>query len=344
MANTKELALVLEITKGCTMSCAGCNVDKGADTPADNDLIELLNLVYEVSSHGVVLAELELGATDILTATNRSEIFSNSYIKLLAEHFSVVVVNCGLVNPNKELYDELADNLNGLSSNPTGVTTPVEIRHVFNDKYISRIEENLQHLKSKLKHGLTEVILNVIYDDTLVNDEAHYLHLFKRLRDISFKDINVSVDFAFHQGRKLRESDFFKQSLLNSIKQLNKHYLLDMSERKEAERRHIPSMLLFKEEIKELVYSAGKLSVRPILNERIYVDHDDFILENDWNANTVFAKFDAMTIDNFWLSENNKECCCCPHRLSCATRNVNKLMSVLGTDECLSIAKSFSVQ
>lgn len=342
MSVDNEMALVFEVSKGCQLSCAGCKVNKeSSGIPDDSVLMDLLGLLYDLQSKGVEFAEIEFGPTDMMTAVNRDEVFSHPLISSIAQLFKTTVINAAFIHPKKEEYERLAKQVNSMSGKPVGLVTPIEINHVFNDKYISKISDNIKYFQDQLDHGFTELIFNIIYDRNVINSMGKrfsYEELFARARDISIVD-NTAIDFAFHHGRENLQSPFIRQELFESITALNKNYIADLAQRQEIEKRHIPSHLLFDKEIKEIVFIDSALYVRPILSERILLLDDSLRISGDWTAENVLKNFEERVQNNEQLAQVINDCKGCSYVKRCSNRFVQQLMKVLDTDKCVTLLK-----
>lgn len=348
MRTNDTLALVFEVSRGCQLNCQGCRVNKASSgVPGDAVLCNLLGLLHNVYTTGRSLAEIEFGPTDIMSAVNREEIFSNPLVKQIANLFSTVVLNTAMIHPDPLEYKVLAREVNLMApKKPVGLVVPIEIKHVFNDKYIERIRENVETFKQALKYGFTEVIFSVIVDrQTLTNVGSRYTYedLFAKVRELRVTE-NTAVDFALHQGRAETELGFAigKNDLQASLRELNQHYLLDIKKRESLEKRHVPSMALYESEIREIVFHKDELYVRPIINERITLFHEMMRYTGGWTADELFDDFDQREMDNYNLALSViKDCQHCPYVHRCTSRSVQQLMVLLGTRKCISPLPEF---
>ncbi len=335
------MAMVLEVTQGCQMGCKGCHVNKNSHgLPSDDVLMNLLSMLYELKGEGVELAEVELGATDVLSAINRNDIFEHPLISQIVQCFQVTVLNAAFVDPDARQYVELARQVNLLSpNNAVGLVTPIEIGHVFNDKYVQRIRDNVALFRDHLHNDFTEVIFSIIVDHqslSLTKNKYTYSDLFARARELRVAD-HTAIDFAFHQGRLNLDLPWIRQDLLDSIHALNQQYVHDLNVRQNIERRHIPSQLLFEQEILELVFSQSELYIRPILNERLTVLHPKMRYDGPWKGLSLLQEFQAKITRNLSLSEKMKHCKDCIHVNRCSNRYTQELMQLLDTQDCVSL-------
>lgn len=348
MLTDNTLALVFEVSKGCQLSCNGCRVNKASSgIPDDAVLCDLLTLCHDVVVTGRKLAEIEFGPTDIMSAYNRAEIFNRPLIWEITSLFSTIVLNTAMVHPDPLEYQILAHEVNRMAPNkPVGLVVPIEIKHVFNEKYINTIRTNVKSFQDALKYGFTEVIFSVIFDRTSMENVGNtytYETLFSKVRELSVAD-NTAVDFAFHQGRDGLTSDFLKTDLRTSIRELNRQYILDLQKRDIVERRHVPSIALFDQEIREIVFHQNQLFIRPIVNERITVFHDSMKYQGEWNAESLFRHFDQRVQDNMNLAIGGViiDCERCPYVQRCAERSIQQLMLLTDTAKCITLLPEYN--
>jgi len=341
MRAANELALVMEVTEGCRMGCKGCRIDKtGSGLPSDDVLEKLLGMLYQLKAQGVGFAEVELGATDMLSANNRDEIFSHPLVAEIVRLFKVTVINAAFIDPQPDHYIRLAQQVNTLSpDNAVGLVTPMEMTQAFNDKYISRIQKNVTLFKQHLNNPFTEVLFSIIIDHNQMRRsdiKRSYGELFVRARQLRVSE-RTKVDFAFHHGREGLRMSTDKEDLLQTIHALNDQYVQDLLTRDIVHRGEVPAQLFEEEEVLELVLSDCDLYIRPILNERLMVKNRIMRYHGAWDAYSLLKHFDDRVQRNENLAKELKVCSTCPHVKRCATRYTQELMALGKTQDCISL-------
>lgn len=349
MRNNKTLALVLEVSRGCARSCTGCKINKQSGSiPSEDTLVKLLKLTQDMKLAGVDFYEVELGPTDLTTAANTGDIFANEYLQSICRMFKVTTINGSFIDPNPRVYEDFAKKVNAFTpDNWIGLAIPVEMRHVFNDKYISRIRDNVKAFEQVLPNIIKEVVVNIIFDEKYMEQAAKehtYEELFARCNSLDVHE-NTMADFVFHHGRVGRGESIDTEAFKRAIAALNEQYLLEVRRRgKDASKRFLPSQMIPESHNTELILSEGELYVRPILNERTTVFHERFRHNGEWDYHSVTEAIANRFIDNFAIaaSANMEDCNSCEFLSDCAEGSVQDLMEVLKTNKCILIKRELS--
>lgn len=330
----------MEVSQGCQHNCTGCKIDKNhASMPDEQTMKKLHGMFDEMDRAGMDFYEIELGPTDMISAANHAEIFGNELLRDLASMFKITTVNSSFIHPHKEQYQKFAKTLHEFApDNWVGLAIPLEMKHVFNDKYIDLIRENVRIFQESLPNFLKEVVLTVIFDETYmqaVGRKHTFDELFERCNSLSVHQ-HTMVDFIFHHGRQNIKSEFVAQSLKTSIEALNKHYLIDVKKRgNDIRYRHVPAQMLPESHNNELVFSDGKLYVRPVLNERVTVFHEHMLFEGDWSLDNFRLQTINRLNQNLELAANHADCSGCDFQVECASNYVQDLLHVVNSDKCL---------
>lgn len=335
-----SIVLVLEASQGCQFSCDGCQINKEASGIPDLETMErLLSLFREMKYDAMDFYEIELGPTDLISAHNRDAMFANPQLRELAAMFKVTTINASFIHPKKEEYVAFAKTVNAFTPNNwVGLAIPIEMKHVFNDKYISRIRENVKTFQEHLPNFLKEVVLVVIFDEHYlgsVGNKYTYEDLFDRTNSLEVHE-NTMVDFVFHHGRVNMESDFVAESFKKTVMELNHHYLLDVRRRGDNIRyRHVPAQLLPDSHNNELIFHQGELYIRPVLNERVTVFHPQMKFAGPWTLENFRMHSFERFHDNLEAASSMKNCKMCAYQLDCAAGYVQDLMRIVKTEDCL---------
>jgi len=346
MSYANSVAFIFEVSHGCQMKCQGCNVDKHSPKlPPQASMDKLLQLFRDLKAWGIPFMEIELGPTDLMSAANRDQIFESPEIRELTRMFLLTTITSSFIYPDKDDYKRLARQVHELApDNWVGLAVPLEMRHVFNDKYVDLIRRNVQVFKEHLPNRLNETILNVIFDERYlsnVGSKYSYEDLFSRVHDLRLTD-NTKVDFVFHHGRSKIESSWVASDFLHSLKELNRHYLRDLRSRSidNIEARHVPYQLSCDGRGGEILYHDNELYFRPVINERITVLSDKMKFKGEWTLENYFNNLFSRYNSNMEKAMSYNDCPKCEHVAMCADRYIHDLMDVCGTKDCLTLLKS----
>lgn len=342
MSYANSTALIFEVSQGCGMNCRGCNVDKNLQgLPPDDVFDNLIGMFRDLRDHDVPFMEIELGPTDLITAANREEIFTSSRVAEITRMFRLTTLTSSFIYTDHKEYERLADQTYALApDNWVGLALPIELNHVFNDKYISRIKQNVDAFANRTKNYLNEVILNVIFDERYFTNigARSYEELFSRLTDISLTN-NTKVDFVFHHGRTKIDSKWVGASLLKAIQELNRYYLSDVRRKQNPQARHVPFQLSCDGRGGEILYHEQELYFRPVLNERITILSDRMKFSGPWTAENYFDNLYRRYDSNIHKALGYNSCGSCEHVGMCADRYIHDLMEVCGTKDCITLLK-----
>ena len=82
----KLIDFSLEVSNGCQFNCTGCTIDKvNNDYPSDNEFDKIDYLIDDISKNGFKPMNLQLGPTDLMTASNMDQVLTDKRIKKLAK-------------------------------------------------------------------------------------------------------------------------------------------------------------------------------------------------------------------------------------------------------------------
>lgn len=199
--NQKALALIFEVTHGCQYKCSGCTVNKDSCYLPDQAGFDKLKAFLDsMEDNGVDLVELELGPTEIISSINRDEIFDHPQFREMIKRFRLFTLITGLLLPDPDEYIKLIDKINEVAPGLNiELVTPVEFRHVNNEKYLKIIHDNIQIFKDRLEGTLTGVILQINYDARFVTQREiglpSYQSLFERVLSLDMP-VCTKVNFA----------------------------------------------------------------------------------------------------------------------------------------------------
>lgn len=347
----KSVSFLFEIMKGCQMGCAGCRVRKeSTDIPSDGSLDKLIDMFGDLKNvYKVDLNEIEIGPSDIFSAQNKQEIFSNPKLKKLVDLFQTMSINASFIYPDIERYRWLADACRRFEcSEKLGVIIPIEMEQVFHPKYMGRIKDNLQRFYEFHDDRRYRTTLNIIYDERFVKNPVNkfsYEELFQRtngfVNDLFFAHCKVRVDFVFHHGRDNLDLPWVADSFRTSLDDLYAHYFKDHEKNKGALIDGIPSFLNFDFENDELIYHDEKLYVRPILNDRCNIFHEQLQHKGEWSAVGMMTGLADRFNNNLEMASQMRECHNCSRIVDCAKRYTHDVLRILKTEDCLPLLKQY---
>lgn len=346
MSHTSAVSLTFEASAGCQLNCAGCRVDKTQTSlPTDEQFSRLLSLFDDLERHGFTMAEFELGPTDLVSTSNRAELFCDERLARLARKFQLLALNAGMVYPGAYEYVQFADQVWQLAPGTTvSLVVPIDLKHVFNEKYVGRLRANVERFCAALRNPFRETILKVIFDEHYMDrgDEGRYTYqqLFEQVQSLELGP-RSKVDFAFHHGRDWKISDpIVSRNFLRSLRGINEAYLQDLRARGlQAQTRHLPFQLTNHAPSGELVYNSGELYVRPVLNERMNVFHELMRFKGEWSAQNYHAQTFERLTNNLSLAMSYEQCASCEFVPTCASKNLHELMHLTHTRQCISLLR-----
>lgn len=341
----RGITFLLELMQGCQMNCQGCMVDKfSTNIPSDKELDQLIGMFEGLRSDGVQLLEIELGPSDIFSAQNKEEIFTNPKLVHLINLFDSISVNASFIYPHKDKYDWLIESVSQFKGFARfAPIIPIEVEHALNEKYMARISENLRYLYTNYRHPVFRTALNVIfsdkYDVNSVGRKRNYPVLFQAInglqKDPLFMSFNTRVDFVFHHGRASMMDEGNKRAFKHSWLELYKQYALDHHYNKGDTIDGIPRYLHYDTENSELIYHNGNLYVRPILNDRVNFIDQRFKFLGPWTSAGLQAEFTNRYINNTALAIERQDCSECSFISECAKRFTHDVMDVVDFDKCM---------
>jgi hypothetical protein len=340
------MTLIFEGSQGCQMNCTGCQINKEASYfPSEEQQVELDKFLDSIVDDGLELDEVELGPTDLLSTGNRSEFFS-PYLKTLIERFELTAFQLSLIHPAEAVQGFVTDiNKVANPNSKINITTPIEARHVFNDKYIKRIKDNTDIIRQGSISRVDEVVLSVIFDiDVLSNigSKYNYEELFLRVRELCVGP-DTLVDFVFHQGRRDLTDPVVGKNFIRSFKEVNRFFTEDINRSGGISTvNRIPSQLILQNDRPiEVVWRAGKLFMRPILNEGFVVEDPRFDIVKPWNASTYRLKLAESVARNLEYSSQLDDCQSCEHVMHCASHFMHDVLEMVGSKKCIYLLKDY---
>lgn len=346
MSHSNTMTLIFEGSQGCQMNCTGCQINKQASYfPSTEEQSELDAFLDSIVADGLELDEVELGPTDLLSTGNRKEFFS-PYLKTLIQRFKLTAFQLSLIHP-ADVVEEFVLDINKVANpeSKINITTPIEAKHVFNDKYIKRIKDNTEIIRQGSISRVDEVVLSVIFDiDVLSNvgSKYNYDELFLRVRELCVGP-DTLVDFVFHQGRRDLTDPVVGQNFLRSFKEVNRFFKEDIVRSGGVSTiNRIPSQLIVQNDRPvEVVWRAGKLFMRPILNEGFVVEDSRFDISKPWDALAYRLKLAENVDRNLEYASKISDCQSCEHVMLCASHFMHDILQMTNSQKCIYLLKDY---
>lgn len=336
MLYEKGIALVFEVSQGCKMACAGCQINKElSGVPPQAELDKLVNFITGFKEQGIPLAEFELGPTDMVKAANRNDIFGNPRVASIAGMFDVVTMNASFVYSDEEDYVNFARDVNYFHSQNNALQIPVDLRHLYSDKYLALIERNLQAYQSNLDYPLVEIIFTVILDELWMGNlgtEINYESLYERTK--SLREKGYGFDFISHHGLKNIETDHVKRDFLKTIRKLNESFYDLAQQNDDVKTRRFDTMKNFNESL-EVVYHEGELFIRPAVAEKSNLFHERMRYKGEWTPVALMEHAHERFNLNLEQAATYHDCLSCDRMMDCSTRFIHDVMAVMETSSCL---------
>lgn len=341
----KKLDFTMEIANGCRHSCSGCTIDKDNNNfPTDEEFDRLEALIDDLETSDVEMLNFIIGPTDILTSSNKEQIFTDPRIRQIANRFLKVTLNCTFLDPNPEVYKWLAEQVENLI--PNGLlkfTVPFEVRHIDNPTYIERIKNTVAYFESLLTTvKITRIYSIVNFEEAIAND---YIRGFTMTQDIVRRAFNIDLhptshtDFLLPHGRESLRDPNNQERFLISIHHLNDLLIQAYDHSlEENEIFGIVELDVAEGEDWDLVYRNGELYLPPFIVEAFTSFEPEFIVQGPWTFNNIFQQDQEGILEASLLAESNGICGGCEFIGKCAERGMQQIMEITKSDRCISAA------
>lgn len=329
--------LALELLKDCDYGCSGCSVNTAGITPyTEEDLWALNDVVQEVRDRGWEMSWMEFAPVDIMSASNRQDVLTHPTIRSMLKGFKSVVFNCSFLNPKPEAYVQFAEELEafmpGLNAE---FLVPVELKHYNNVAYLEKLRGRIAWLNENLQSvdiGSVTAIVNMtekMFDNGLINEQV--LH---DTRHIELFEKSDTTTFVFHYGRRDLNVEDDREEFLRTIVKQNEAFANQVEKGYEFKvddlGEHVGADY-------HLAYRDGELYLAPFINSPIATFHPDFKFEKPWTLDNLQRSDQDTFFESVARAAESPDCSGCRFVSKCATRGVQRVQRLLGTDQCLSI-------
>jgi hypothetical protein len=325
--------LILEITQGCKHSCTGCLVDtNGSLWPSEDDFGKLRGLVTDMVANGMRPSVLTLGPTDILSAGNLVECFTDPHIKAMADSFEELEIGCTFLSTGEQGYRHLAQLVDHLMPGKTvNFNVPFEINHLGNEKYIQGIKKRIAQFAGYLQSArLGEVQCQAQFDVGASDVPQDLIELFAAAKLTHIHDEQAAV-FTLPHGRRDLNELMNRSNFIRSAQILADYQIGTVGVPEDEDRQ-----------IMELMYRNGKLYYRPFLVTEIVVLDRAFEVRGPWLFNQMVAFKQARMIGGFEDAMKHPLCNSCPQMGQCGERGIHQLQKLINFDGCLTALRKVS--
>jgi len=307
---TKPVSAVkiqMDVLDGCEHNCSGCFVNRRNNAPSINDLEEFSRFVKEITDAGLLVDEILIGPTDVLSSSNTFDVLSNKHLlKTINDNSPILAFVTTLMGDPEEFCEFIVKNINLDTEIEIGIATQPDLLMDLN--YGQEIKAKLKVLDG-LPHDLTYTfILNI--DEYDVDYEKLHKHVVKQF-DTTF-DLIPSIARSKN-----------KEKILFKLKQLNKYYdsLKTGNDANNIMVDHSHSGMNFK----VLNFKKGGWWLSPFLYENMAIYDDLFKVRSIPDLHIkVVSQYAYASV-----------CSSCEFLNSCASRSTPRLMKFLGTDKCI---------
>lgn len=307
---TKPVSAVkiqMDVLDGCEHNCSGCFVNRRNNAPSDDNLESFSKFVKEITDLDILVDEILIGPTDVLSSSNTFDVLSNKHLlKTINDNSPILAFVTTLMGDPKKFCEFIVKNINIDTEIEIGIATQPDLLMDLN--YAEGIKCKLKTL-DELPHDVTYTfILNI--DEYDVDYERLHKHVVKQF-DTTF-DLIPSIARSKN-----------KEKILFKIKNLNEHYnyLKTGSQANNIMVDHSHSGMNFK----VLNFKKGGWWLSPFLYENMAIYDELFKVSS-------ISDLHAKVVHQYSYED---ECSSCDFINSCVARSIPRLMKFLGTDRCI---------
>lgn len=346
LTENQLLELTFDISSGCRHNCTGCHVIKEqARMPTSEEWKQLFTLVDDCQSKGIEIAEITLGPTDLLTATNREEIFNSPEVAKLCSKFKVINYNITCLLHDEEPYIWMAKQISKLGKGKFNyLFIPVEPAHIYNKFYMNTLRYRIGLLMDNLEQ---DVIIEQVVPVMNINKQVVFNKktgegMTRKLYD-DFYDMNLwgpsYFDFGIHYGRngmdKQSANDFIDTIQITNDVRLPVYEELRI---RTASNPHEDFLTEINpnEGIKwNLYWTEGKMYKKVHVGELVAICDEAFRIPlTTWTKEDLEQCLLKMYTEQLTFGEQIDDCAHCPFVVNCALAGRFKMMEIAETERC----------
>lgn len=340
VSDNKLLELTLDISDGCKFSCPGCMVEK--DNPYnEKDIARLAEMVDTYVENGFLPFDITLGPTDVMISHNVDEILNNPKVTAIVSKFETLIINTTLMSSDRTLLDKLANYVERVMSGKwLRLNVPFDLKKIDNERYVSRIRDNLEYLISKLTTvRFYKLFLIINYDSSVTYTRPGHTipDDVMRLYDIGLYP-DIHIDIATPHLRNGAGDLMVNQKYYRSFREIVSIMDTIATDVRYRDRwRPIINELNDNEgDIRTYTYHRGRLYQHAFVQETMMVLDDAFDVGDVWDCYTLESLRLQNTATQMAGNEHSQDCLTCPHLNLCSNRMVLMLKDVLKETRCLS--------
>lgn len=344
--------LTMEILQGCRHDCMGCAIDRdNIQYPTDNEWVRLEQLLDSFVENDQILYHLNIGATDVISANNREQLFNDPHFKRIAPRFIKHSFTCSFLSPRHEDYVALARDIESVI--PNGVMRfqiPFEAKHIDNPKYIETISKHMKWLKDEFTTvDFPKVLCAIIFDseNTYSYEEKEKLskQFVNHAKSLKLLDgIEVEMDFNFPHARRSLDDIMNAHKFVRSVKYLN-NTMVSLMDDIAAAGGECPYDWRVRDYLSneglswDTLYLNGELYLRPFLLESVTAIDDVFKINGEWSYSSFYHDRQEKLVKQYTYAHTVPDCVGCEFMSLCSHRGVHAVMERLGLTECFSPLK-----
>lgn len=329
-----SINLTLDLLDGCAYQCDGCFVKRRNNVDA-KDLSDIARLVDRWEGMGFGFNETFIGPTDVFSANNFEEVFTNKDFKALGEHFTFACIST-----LQDDYDKIARRVEVMQqSHPNWRGRGFEVFVMVDiDKYLAKDEEYLSDIWKKLAlFDLDDVFFTINVDKA------------GKFAQLSLAELNERLMTEFAPPSNdcttgLRINPSFFRSGNAILVQEYAHTLRDIFRREitsDTIGRVYSNMINTYANgftFNDYTYRNHELYVTPFIYEGIPVTDEIFHIPRNDSGFWSHLDFDRKQLELFAAQSKyavkTAECDTCQNLPSCMSRNILAYMETRNIRKC----------
>lgn len=319
----------LEVLHGCKWSCGGCHVNTTGQLGfAAGDLDRFISLTNDFSKQAYQPSLIVVGPTDVFSAKNTLDVLQDPKFQEFVAPYVRLTFNTTFL----DISDEVIECLNKFySDKELEFKIIIEAAQFMNDKYLTRVQENMNSTRAKLICKKMPVHPQFNLFDYRITKLNTVLENYEALNERSYDFFDQGIDYVLSFSRSdtiTKENKL--QMLLWIQKTFNKHVSL-----KNAEYIHFDAGNLVDFEEHIFTYRNGLFYFSPkVYDEYVAFDAELSIPVKDWTAQE-FETFEHKMIVDQYEKLHNKPCATCHYAPTCVNRGMPFFMDYMNTNGCI---------
>lgn len=335
--DTMNLVVNLDVLQGCAHTCHGCYVNKeNVGAIPEIDILNALNTSKHFIGQGLTFREIIIGSTDFFSANNTRHILRNKDLQEMTN----------LTDSEKRL----------------GIATTA----VFDNIDMSKLRNIFNILDSEYRDGMIIEFAIPVNVEKLINKDQKYVDDHNMVFDFFKNDTNKNVSYVFanniHNNKWLKKDgiyeycsnfveenfdtvldhnpSFFRSSSQEQIKKSIaawKEILEQNIKHENLSNIHIPSASEYHNSLNTLGihFKQDKAYIIPFIYEYIFMEDDSLRIHDFKNFENISNKYSSLLSEAFSYAGKSNDCSDCNYLMSCSGRNVQNVMKIMNTKDCI---------